>query len=76
MSWREFSYLMNGLSAESPLGRIVTIRAEDDPEVLKEFTPEMRKIRADYRKKMANEKPQEEVEAAIESFKQAFLKMQ
>ena len=75
MSWREFSYLINGLSGDTPLGRIVRIRAEDSPEELKNFTPEEKRIRNDYRRKMAKQKPQKDVDNAIERFRQAFIRL-
>ena len=75
MSWREFSYLLEGLSGETPLGRIVNVRAENDPEKLKDFTPEQRRIRSAYRSKIAKKKSGEEVENAIEQFKQAFIQL-
>ena len=73
MSWREFSYLLSGLSGETPLGRIVSIRAENDPERLRDFTPEERKIRNEYRKKIAKGRTDKEVENAMEQFRQAFI---
>lgn len=75
MSWREFSYLLNGLSGESPLGNIVRIRAEDSPDELKSFTPEEKRIRNEYRRKMAKQKSPQDVESAIERFRQAFVRM-
>ena len=75
MSWREFSYMLQGLSGESPLGLMVRIRAEDDPEALKEFTPEQKRLRSEYRKKLAKKKTDREVINAIEQFKQAFIGM-
>lgn len=75
MSWREFSYLINGLSGETPLGRIIQIRSENSPDNLKNFTPEEKKIRNEYRRKMAKQKSQKEVASAIENFKQAFVRL-
>ena len=75
MSWREFSYLINGLSGETPLGRIVSIRAESDPEKLKEFTADEKKIRNDYLRKKAKTKSAEEVDRALDSIKTAFIGM-
>lgn len=75
MSWREFSYLLEGLSGNTPLGQVVSIRAENDPETLKNFTPEQRRIRSEYRNKIAKKKSSEEVENAIEQFKQAFIQL-
>jgi hypothetical protein len=75
MSWREFSYLINGLSGDTPLGRIVSIRAEDDPERLKEFTKEEKQIRNEYRRKSATKKTEKETDRALEGIKQAFMGM-
>ncbi len=44
MSWQEFCNLVSGLMYDTPLGQIVAIRAEKDPKVIKEFTPEQRRI--------------------------------
>ena len=75
MSWREFSYLINGLSGETPLGRIVRIRAENDPEVLKKFSKEEKQIRNDYRRRIAKQLPQQDVKNAMERFRQAFIRL-
>lgn len=48
MTWDEFSSLLCGLSAGSPLGRIVRIRSETDKETIKRFTKEQKKIRNDW----------------------------
>lgn len=53
MSWGEFASLLAGLSPETPLGRIVSIRAEDDKDMLKNFTPEQRRIRNEWRSREA-----------------------
>lgn len=62
MPYSEFSTLLAGIRGETPLGRIIRIRLEDDKDVLKNFTPEMRKIRRDWQsriaKKMVEEDPQ------------------
>ena len=73
MSWQEFSYYINGLGTETPLGRIVAIRAEDRAEVLKDFTPEQRQIRNDYRRKIAQHRSSREVDDALEKIKKAFV---
>ncbi len=75
MSWREFSYLISGLSSDTPLGKIISIRAEKDPKKLKEFTPEQRKIRNDYLTKQAKHKTQKQTDDALESIKNAFVGM-
>lgn len=75
MQWNEFSSLLAGIDHRSPLGNIVAIRAEDNPEVLKEFTPDHRKIRSEWRNRMAKQMPESKVEEFIESMKQVFMNM-
>lgn len=75
MSWKEFSALISGLNDKTPLGTIVAIRSEDNPEHLKEFTPEQRRIRSEWRTRRAKEKPQDKVDEFIESMKNIFLSM-
>lgn len=53
MPWDEFCMLVSGLMPDTPLGQIVSIRAESDPEVLKTFNPEQKKIRSDWLKRQA-----------------------
>lgn len=75
MSWNEFCTLLSALSSDTPLGRIVSIRAEKDPKVLKNFTPEQKKIRNDWQRRRLK-KLREDPEAYrryVENF-QAFCK--
>lgn len=51
MSWSEFCSLLSGIMPNTPLGQIVSIRAEKDQKVIREFTKEQRKIRNDWIKK-------------------------
>lgn len=51
MSWDEFATLLSGLNGDTPLGNTVSIRAENDKEHLKNFTPEQRRIRSEWRNK-------------------------
>ena len=75
MKWREFAGLLAGLDGETPLGRIVAIRAEDDPKRLREFTPEMRRIRSRWRTRKAAEMPREKLESFLTAMKRAFQSM-
>lgn len=50
MSWDEFATLLAGLSGETPLGHIVSIRSENDKEKLKNFSPEEKRIRNEWRR--------------------------
>ena len=73
MKWREFAAYMSGLDGRTPLGRIVSIRAEEDRDILKQFTPEQRKIRSDWRLRKAKKMPKQDVNAVIEQFKNLFI---
>ena len=67
--------MINGLSGDSPLGKIICIRAENDPERLKDFTVDEKRIRNEYRRKKALKMSSEKADDAIEQMRQAFVKM-
>lgn len=75
MKWDEFCSLLSGLSADSPLGRIVQIRSENDPKMLKNFTKYQRKIRSDWRNRTAKRITSENIDEALEQIKQMFISM-
>lgn len=49
MPWGEFSTLLAGIMPETPLGQVVSIRSEDDKDILKNFTKDQHKIRNEWR---------------------------
>ena len=67
--------MLEGLSGETPLGRIIAIRAENDPEVIKGMTKSERNIRNEYRRKMALKKSDKETQSALDTIKDAFVKL-
>ena len=52
--------LISGLLPDTPLGRVIQIRAENDKDRLKYFTPDMHKIRNEWRNRIAKEKLKDE----------------
>ena len=54
MSWSEFCTLLAGIMPETPLGQVVSIRSENDKEVLKSFTKEQHRIRNKWRNRHIN----------------------
>lgn len=78
MSWSEFCTLLKGIMPETPLGQIVSIRSEEDKDMLKHFTKEQHKIRNDWRNRvnpirdMSNEEKEEEIKKVQEIFEKAF----
>ena len=75
MSWDEFSDLVGGLNEQTPLVRVAQIRTESDRDVLKGFTPEQRRMRAEWQRRRALAMPQAEVDAALDAMSKAFAKM-
>lgn len=75
MKWDEFKALVSGLSAETPLGRIVSIRAENDKDVIKRFTKEQKRIRNEWRDKLAQNMSKENYEQAMLGFEKMFEAM-
>lgn len=75
MEWGEFSSLLAGINGETALGNIVRIRSEKDPEALKKFSPEEKRIRNEWLKKSASHITEEDYEQAMENFKAMFKNM-
>ena len=75
MKWKEFKALLAGLSGETPLGRIVQIRSEDDPKMLEVFSERQHRIRNEWRLKLAKEKTEQDLTQVLEELKQAFVEM-
>lgn len=64
LSYRDWAVMLSGLMADTPLGQVVSIRSEKDPDILKNYTRRQRQIRADWnRYKMSKGKisSQEEI---------------
>lgn len=75
MTWDEFTALLRGLDGETPLGRIVRIRCEEDKNILKSFTPQQHKIRNEWRGKHKKTIKAEDMSAVLEGFRQAFISL-
>lgn len=75
MKWDEFRDLLVGIGPETALGRIVAIRSEENEEILKNFTPEQKRVRNEWRRKKAKNVKPEDMEKILEGFKQAFISL-
>lgn len=73
MKWDEFQALLVGISPDTPLGRIVAIRSEEDKNVLKRFTASQRRIRSEWRRRKAQSVSKEQMEQVLNDIKQAFF---
>lgn len=72
MKWGEFVSLLSGLNGNTPLGNVVRIRSEKDPEVIRRFNDSEKKIRSEWLSKNVKVVSQEEYKQAMESFKNMF----
>ncbi len=66
---------MTGIDPDTALGRMVSIRSEDDKDILKHFTPDQKRIRAKWMGRRAKNKTEDETKAFIEQMKQSLIKM-
>lgn len=67
--------MLAGLGPNTVLARMVSIRTEEDEEMLKHFTPEQRRIRSEWRNRTAAKVSIEDRDAFLEQMKQAFIAM-
>ena len=79
MSWQEFCTLLSGIMPKTPLGQIVSIRSEEDKDILKHFTREQLNIRSDWRNRIrtqqANSISKEQYENEMQKLQSIFAKM-
>lgn len=79
MSYQEFVNLVNGFTSESPLGKIVSVRAENDSDRLKSFTPTENKLRTEWRtkcnKSYVNNMSEEEKAKSTQALQNAFKQL-
>ena len=54
----EWARLVSGLMDDTPLGRVVAVRSESDPERIKQFSPWQRQIRTDWQNHLAGKAKQ------------------
>lgn len=74
MSWAEFTTLLAGIMPKTPLGQIVSIRSEEDENILKNFTQEQNKIRNEWRNKQIDDMTEEEKQDKIKELQNMFAK--
>lgn len=75
MTWSEFATLLSGLMSDTPLGQIISIRAEKDKDIIKRFTKEQKRIQSDWRKRQSQNIDQESYDEAMDGFKNMFIAM-
>lgn len=75
MSWAEFCTLLAGIMPKTPLGQVVSIRSEEDKDMLKNFTPEQHHIRDEWRNRQIDDMTDEEKQNTIKEVQEMFSKM-
>lgn len=75
LSWGELCSDIAGLKGDTPLGNIIRIRSEKNPETLKHFSSEELMIRNKWLNKSASQISKENYEQAMESIKNMFKSM-
>lgn len=75
MKWDEFQSLLVGISPDTALGRVVSIRSETNRNNLKQFTKEQRRIRNEWLNRRAKNVKPESRDAFLEEIKKAFIAM-
>lgn len=66
LHYADWAKMVSGLMDDTPLGRIVGIRMEKDPEMLKHYTPDQRRIRSEWQQ-FRVEKAQKQLSTNAES---------
>ncbi|MGM0238520.1 hypothetical protein ID741_001113 [Enterococcus sp. AZ103] len=67
--------MISGLDGETPLGRVVQIRSEEDPKMLEHFSEGQHKIRNEWRLRLSKEKTDVELNQVLDELKNAFVEM-
>lgn len=75
LSWGELSSDIAGLNGDTPLGNVVRIRSEKDPERIKNFSREEKRIRNEWLNRNAVQMTKETYEQAMDNFKNMFIAM-
>ena len=75
MTWKEFKAMLIGIAPDTALGRIVSIRSENNKNKLKNFTKEEHHIRNEWRNRKAKKMTQEECDNALEAIKNALINL-
>ena len=75
MKWDEFKAIISGLGPETPLGRIVQIRAENDKNILKNFSKEQHRIRNEWKSRNVKKVSKSDITSVLDQLKTAFIQL-
>ena len=72
MRYSEFSALLAGIMPKTPLGQIISVRSEEDENILKSYTPEQHRIRNEWRNRLIEDMTDEEKEEKNKEIEEIF----
>lgn len=75
MEWQEFADLLAGLNEQTPLVKVAQIRTETDREALKGFTPEQRRMNAEWKKARALSRKKQETDGFLQTIEQTLSRL-
>lgn len=74
MSWAEFCTLLAGIMPKTPLGQVISIRSEENKDILKSFTPDQHRIRNEWRSRQVDTMTDDEKEVKVKELENIFAK--
>lgn len=79
LHYADWAKLVSGLMDDTPLGRVVAVRSEDDPDMLKVFTSEQNRLRAEWKQfcgqKVLRESDEESVRLQMKNLERMIASM-
>jgi hypothetical protein len=75
VSWDEFKALLSGIDPETPLGRMVAIRAETDKNVIDNFSKDQKRIYNEWRNRKAETMNPATYEQEMNALEQMFASL-
>lgn len=75
LPYTDWVKLVSGLMHDTPLGQVVSIRSEDDPDTLRSFTPGQRAIRQEWREFTSGHVSSEDIQRQTAGLEAMFARL-
>jgi len=73
LRYSDWAKMVSGLMDDTPLGRVVGTRMEQDREILKHYTPEQRRIRSEWTQFCAQKRAQQPIRVLLYGRRETLL---
>lgn len=77
LSWSEFCTYLSCINEKTALGKVVAIRAEKDPDIIKHMTPSQKQLRREWEEKQSKKYSETELKDIMlkmaEGFRKAYM---